>query len=254
MFSVGASHFPIEKLPVKRISVIIPAYDEEDYLPTTLQHIANALAAVACPSEVIVVDNDSHDRTRQIAESLRARVVLENEHNISRVRNTGARHTTGDVLIFIDADTLVPETLFEKMVAVLANDRCLGGAVGVTYERPVRKWMTPYLSGWKFWARVFNMKQGAVQFCRKSSFEALGGYDETIFVGEDIEFYWRLSKLASRNDGYLELIEHPKVTTSARRFDKMSLWKALLFTHPIFIRLTWQKKSVWKDWYEEAVR
>lgn len=57
-------------------------------------------------------------------------------------------------------------------------------------------------------------------------------------MGEDVEFYWRLSKSAGRNNDYLHFIEQPKVITSARRFDKMSLWKTFLLTHPIFIRLT----------------
>jgi hypothetical protein len=126
--------------------------------------------------------------------------------------------------------------------------------VAVEYEEPQRRWMKYYLSSWKFWGRAFNMAQGAAQFCRKFPFQELEGYDETIFVGEDIAFYWRLSKLARRKKGYLYFIEDPKVSTSSRKFNKMSLWKTLLLTHPIFVLLTWRKKSVWKEWYEKAVR
>lgn len=237
-----------------KASVIVPAYNEEQCLPKTLERIGKALYAVSCPSEIIVVDNDSQDRTKQVAESFGAKVLLEKEHNISRVRNTGAEHSTGDVLIFIDADTLVPEALFRKITAAMEDENCFGGAVAVEYEDFRRKWMKFYLSGWEFWGRVFNMAQGAAHFCRKSVFEELGGYDRTIFMGEDVEFYWRLSKFARRNKGYLYFVEHPKVVTSARRFDKMSLWKTFLLTHPVFIRLTWRKKSFWKDWYEKAVR
>lgn len=237
-----------------KVSVIIPAYNEEQCLPKTLEQINRALSVVACSSEVIVVDNNSQDRTSQVAASCGAKVVLEREHNISRVRNTGAKNSTGDVLIFIDADTLVSETLFQKIAAALEDEKCFGGAVAVEYEKLERGWMRYYLSGWKFWGRVFNMAQGAAQFCRKPVFEALKGYDETIFMGEDIEFYWRLSRFARRNNAYLHFVEQPKVVTSSRRFDKMSLWKTLLLTHPVFIRLTWRKKSFWKDWYEKAVR
>lgn len=237
-----------------KVSVIIPAYNEEQCLPRTLEHINKALAVVACSSEVIVVDNDSQDRTRQVAESFGTQLFLEKEHNISAVRNAGAKNATGNALIFIDADTLVPETLFQKIVAVLADEKCFGGAVAVQYQEPERKWMKYYFSGWKFWGRAFNMAQGAAQFCRNSPFQELEGYDETIFVGEDIEFYWRLSKLAKRRKGYLYFIEHPTVSTSSRRFDKMSFWKTLLLTHPIFVLLTWRKKTVWKAWYENVVR
>jgi glycosyltransferase involved in cell wall biosynthesis len=237
-----------------KVSVIIPAYNEELALPKTLERISQALAISAYPSEIIVVDNDSQDETKQVAASFGAKVFLEKEHNISRVRNTGAENSTGDVLIFIDADTLVPDTLFQKITAVMDDEKCFGGAVAVEYENFARKWMRFYLLGWAFWGKFFNMAQGAAQFCRKSVFEKLEGYDQTIFMGEDVEFYWRLSKYAKRNQGYLYFVEHPKVVTSARRFDKMSLWKTFLLTHPIFIRLTWRKKSFWKDWYEQAVR
>jgi glycosyltransferase involved in cell wall biosynthesis len=237
-----------------KVSVIIPAYNEEQCLPDTLERIGEALSVAACASEVVVVDNDSRDGTRRVAEAFGAKVFPEKEHNISRVRNTGAENSTGDVLIFIDADTLVPATLFQKIAAVLEDEKCFGGAVAVGYEGFGRKWMKVYLTGWRFWGAVFNMKQGAAQFCRRSAFEELGGYDQTIFMGEDVEFYWRLSKFAGRNEGYVYFVEHPEVITSARRFDKMSLWKTFLLTHPVFIRLAWRKKSFWKDWYEKAVR
>lgn len=239
-----------------KISIVIPAYNEEQCLPKTLERINKALAvlAAACAFEIIVVDNDSQDKTKQIAEAFGAKVFLEKEHNIGRVRNTGADNSTGDLLIFIDADTLVPKMLFQKIVDLMEDEKCYGGAVAVEYEDFQREWMKYYLAGWKFWSKFFNMAQGAAQFCRQPVFEELKGYDQTIYMGEDIEFYWRLSRFAKRNNSYLHLIEQPTVTTSARRFDKMSLWKTFLLTHPIFISLTWRKKSYWKDWYEKAVR
>lgn len=237
-----------------KLSIIIPAYNEELVLPETLERIGKALSVIACPSEIIVVDNDSRDKTKQVAQDFGAKVFSETEHNIGKVRNTGAENSTGDVLIFIDADTLVAETLFQNIVVMLEDKKCFGGAVAVEYQEFKRKWMKFYLMGWAFWGKFFNMAQGAAQFCRKSVFEKLNGYDQTIFMGEDIEFYWRLSKFAKQNGGYLHFIKHPKVITSARRFDKMSLWKTFLLTHPVFIRLAWRKKSFWNDWYEKAVR
>ena len=237
-----------------KVSVVIPAYNEEQCLPATLARIGKALSIAACPAEIIVVDNDSRDGTKQVAAAFGVKVLPETEHNISKVRNTGAANSTGDILIFIDADTLVPDTLFQKITAVMEDEKCFGGAVAVEYEGFERKWMKFYLLGWQFWGTVFNMRQGAAQFCRKFVFEEVGGYDPTIFMGEDVEFYWRLAKFARRNKGYLYFVEQPNVITSARRFDRMSLWKTFLLTHPIFIRLTWRKKSFWKDWYEKAIR
>lgn len=236
------------------LSVVIPAYNEELYLPETLAGVTKALAIAGCPGEIVVVDNDSHDRTRPISESFGARVISEQEHNISRVRNTGAANASGDILIFLDADTLVPALVFKRIANTMEDENCFGGAVAVNWGELERTWMKFYLLGGKFWTTVFNMKQGAAQFCRRPVFEKLHGYDQSIFMGEDVEFYWRLSKFTQQNGGHVNFIKDLPVTTSARRFDKMNLWKTLLLTNPMFIRFAWRRKKWWKDWYENAVR
>lgn len=237
-----------------KLSVIIPAYNEEQCLFKTLEHIDRALSQLSGPREIIVVDNKSEDATVRVATSFGVKVFSESEHNIARVRNTGAENSTGNILIFIDADTLVPENLFQRVMEAMADQNCFGGAVAVKYASPKRRWVSLYLQGWKFWGTVFNMKQGAAQFCRKPIFEQVRGYDQTVYVGEDIEFYWRLTKFAEQQGAYLNFIEEPHVTTSSRRFDKLSVGKTLLVTNPIFVYLGWRKKSFWKDWYENAVR
>ena len=97
---------------VMSLSVIVPAFNEELYLPETLRNINKAISFLEGRAkvdvEVIVVDNASTDRTPEIARSLGAKVVHESIHNIGRVRNIGAGIATGDVLIFVDADTLIP--------------------------------------------------------------------------------------------------------------------------------------------------
>ena len=237
-----------------QLSVIIPAYNEERYLPETLTRVTKALAIADCASEILVVDNDSQDKTRIVSETFGARIISENEHNISCVRNTGAKHASGDVLVFLDADTLVSEFLFQRITHAMEDEKCFGGAVAVEWGKFERKWMKVYLWGGKFWTAVFNMKQGAAQFCRKTVFDTLNGYDQTIFMGEDVEFYWRLSRFANRNAGRLSFIKDLQVVTSSRRFDKMNLWKTFLLTNPMFIPFAWRNKKWWKDWYEDAVR
>lgn len=236
------------------ISVIIPAYNEAKYLPETLKRIRTALSATDCPSEIVVVDNESEDETGQLAAKFGAKVFTEKEHNISRVRNTGAKNSSGDCLVFIDADTLIPEALLGEIARAMRDEKCFGGAVSVAYETFERRWVRFYLLGWKFWGEVFNTRQGAAQFCRREAFLELGGYDERLYMGEDVEFYWRLSKLAKRKQGFVHFISHLKVKTSARRFDKMSWWKTLVFTNPLFIALAWKRKRFWKDWYEKTAR
>jgi GT2 family glycosyltransferase len=237
-----------------RLSIIIPAYNEEKLLPETLRRIRAAMDLLNSESELIVVDNESTDRTREIAETLGATVLTETLKNISAIRNTGAAFATGEVLVFFDADTFVPETMLTVIDEKMGDANCLGGAVAVSYGNFKRWWLRFYSRAWTFWGPVFNMKQGAAQFCKAAVFEQLGGYDERIYLGEDIDFYWRLTKFAKENGGSLAFIEEPKVTTSTRRFDKMSLWDTLVLTHPIYILLNWKRSGPWRRWYDGSVR
>jgi glycosyltransferase involved in cell wall biosynthesis len=237
-----------------KISIVVPAYNEEKCLPATLEKIGAALAKFGGDSETIVVDNESTDETAPIAKSFGAKVITETVHNIARVRNTGAKNALGDVLIFVDADTLVPETLFQLIAEQMKNESYFGGAVAVDFGPLERKWMKYYLSGGELWQRIFNWKLGATQFCCKSVFREIGGYDETIFMSEDVQFYRRLTRYAKEKGGRLFFVKEPRVVTSARRFDKMSIWKTLLLTHPLFFVLTSRRKRFWKDWYEKTVR
>jgi glycosyltransferase involved in cell wall biosynthesis len=235
-----------------KFSVVIPAYNEEKLLPATLQALEAATGDLNF--ETIVVDNESTDKTAQIAESFDVKIGSESEHNIAKVRNTVAKHASGEFIIFLDADTRVSPELLQKIADAMKDEKCFGGAVSVEYDESKRKWMKYYLLGWRFWEKTFNMKQGAAQFYRRTVFEKIGGYDTSIYVGEDLEFYWRMTKFARRSGAHLSFIENPKVKTSARRLDKTSLWKTFVHWNPIFIRLAWRKKSVWKDWYEKTFR
>ena len=235
-----------------KVSVVIPAYNEEKYLPRMLEALKNALRSIA-DTEIIVVDNECTDATREIAKSLGARIVDENEHNIARVRNTGAKTANGDVIVFIDADTIVRLGVFEKIFEAMSNNKCAGGSVKVEYERASRAWVRLFMLSWLFWARFTKMRQGALQFCRSDIFSALSGYDDTIYVGEDIEFHWRLDKFAHERGGFTAFIEEPKVLTSSRRWDKMG-FRMLFIGHPVTIFLGWRVRSLWKDWYENAIR
>jgi glycosyltransferase involved in cell wall biosynthesis len=237
------------------LSVVIPAYNEEKYLARTLEAVRLALALVA-DAEIIVVDNRSTDATRDIAKSFGAKIAEERVHNIAKVRNMGGLAAEGEVLVFLDADTLVAPGLFEKIIEAMSDAACVGGSVAVEYEAPRNRqlFMRLFIMLWTFLGRLTKMRQGALQFCRSAVFRELGGYDSTIYVGEDIEFHWRLDKLAKKRGGITAFIEEPKVQTSSRRWEKMGLIRMLFFTHPITIFLAWRIRSFWKDWYENAVR
>ena len=181
--------------------------------------------------ELIVVDNNSTDGTVEVAEAMGATVVGEPVQGIGRARNCGASVAQGDVLIFVDADVILPPTLFEAIYTAMSDPACVGGGVEVEY-RPQRLVIRLYLRGWRYLARLTGMVQGATQFCRRSAFQSVGGYDENVWMGEDVNLFWSLKKLAKATGQRVQVVRTPKVLPSTRRFDKLPVWKVLLFTNP----------------------
>ena len=240
-----------------KLTVIIPAFNEECYLPSTLDSIQTAVAHLRAHSkaeiDIIVVDNNSEDGTAAVAQSKGAKAVHEAVQGIARARNAGVGHADGDLLVFVDADVLFPPTLLEEIHAAMSDPACVGGAVDVEY-RPKRRSMRGYLRAWRLLSRLTGMAQGATQFCHKSVFDEVGGYDEKVWIGEDADFFWALTKLAKRTGRTVRFIEEPRVHASSRRFDKWPLWKILVWTNPLFIALFRRRKASWSGWYSRAVR
>ena len=203
--------------------------------------------------DVIVVDNNSEDDTAAVAQSKGATVIHEPVQGIARARNAGAGHVEGDVLIFVDADVILPPTLLAEIFATMSDPTCVGGAVDVEY-RPKRRSMRLYLRAWRILARLTGMAQGATQFCRKSTFDEVGGYDEKAWIGEDADFFWALKKYAKRTGRTVRFIKEPRVRGSSRRFDKWPLWKILVWTNPLFIALFRRRRAFWSGWYSRPVR
>ena len=240
-----------------KITVIIPAFNEEAYLGATLDSIQSAASYLRTRSDVevdvIVVDNNSDDGTAAVARDKGATVIHEAVQGVGRARNTGARHVEGDVLLFVDADVIVPPELLHEVHAVMSDPACVGGAVDVDY-RPKRISMRLYLRAWRILARLTGMAQGATQFCRRDVFERVGGYDEGAWIGEDVDFYWGLRKFARASNRTVRFIRHTRVRPSSRRFDKWPIWKTLILTNPLFIAVFRRRKRFWGGWYSRPVR
>jgi glycosyltransferase involved in cell wall biosynthesis len=239
------------------ISIVIPAFNEELYIGKTLEHINNAKDYLqnksARPVEIILVDNASTDRTAEIAEGLGAKVIHEPVRNIGQVRNVGAKLATGDTLVFIDADVLVPKNILWRIGETMDSPECAGGAVTIDH-RPKRFLIKLYLGFWKILGNLFDMAQGGTQFCRRSIFMELNGYDESLYMGEDIDFYWRLTKLAKSKRLRLCCLKDVEVVPSARRFDQWPVWRTLVWTNPIYALLFRRKIEAWRGWYQTGPR
>ena len=240
-----------------KLTIIVPAFNEEAYLASTLESIQTAAAhlraRVNVDIDMIVVDNNSDDETADVARDKGAMVAHEPVQGVGRARNTGARHAEGDVLVFVDADVIVPPNLLEAIHAAMKDPACVGGAVDVDY-RPQRLSMRLYLRTWRLLAHLTGMAQGATQFCRRCVFEQVGGYDEKAWIGEDVDFYWTLKRFANGKHGTVRFIRTTRVRPSCRRFDKWPMWRVLIWTNPLFIAFFRRRKRFWNGWYSRAVR
>ncbi len=239
------------------LSVIIPAFNEERFLPETLGHLRRSTEHLGLvlgrDVEIIVVDNASSDRTAEIALASGAKVIPVPEHNIARVRNAGASAASGDLLVFLDADTLIPEGVLSRIVRVMEEPTCLGGAVDTDY-RPARPLIRAYLRSWRLIGLWLGMAQGALQFCRRDAFFALKGYDESIYLGEDVDFYWRLGKFAKTRGQYVRFLKDVRVVPSCRRFDQWPTLRILIETNPLYITLFRHRQAAWRGWYGDVPR
>ncbi|HYJ89335.1 MAG TPA: glycosyltransferase, partial [Pyrinomonadaceae bacterium] len=246
----------LDEKPIS-ISVIVPAYNEEKYLGETLKSIHRAVRFLqkkdAVTTEVIVVDNESIDSTAAIASSFGASVIKESQHNVAAVRNSGANFAKGNVLVFVDADTIVPEELLWRIHEILVSPTCFGGAVDTDY-RPAKTSVKTYLQLWRILGKLAGVAQGATQFCRSEVYASLHGYDESIYMGEDVDFFWRMKRFAKRNKGHACFIEDIHVVPSTRRFDQWSLWRTLISTNPFYVLAFRRRSKSWRGWYTDIPR
>jgi glycosyltransferase involved in cell wall biosynthesis len=219
-----------------KLSVIIPAFDEEEFIGDTIDNICERLSQLKGVSgEIIVVDNNSTDKTSEIAKSKGAKVVFEANNQISKARNVGAAKAVGEYLFFIDADTLIPEILLGHALSKLVSENWAGGGV-------------PNL--WKFISVSFKVAAGSFIFCRKEYFEEVGGFSEKLFAGEEIHFSHQYKKLCRKKGDYFGIIDQYPVITSSRKlsfFSPLKILSAILI--PLIFPWALRYKSMCWFWY-----
>ena len=203
------------------ISIIIPAFNEERLLGATLagvQTASRAFTARGWQAECIVCDNNSTDRTAELARAAGARVVFEPINQIARARNCGAAAARGDWLIFIDADSIPTPELFDDVANQIESGRCLAG--GATIRLDSRSLAGRAVTGfWNGLSRTFLLLAGSFIFCEASAFREIGGFSSELFAGEELELSERLKKLARRRDRKLVILHRHPLLTSARKLD-----------------------------------
>jgi glycosyltransferase involved in cell wall biosynthesis len=232
-------------------SVIIPAFNEQEWLPKTLETLQNAMCAIAMPGEIIVADNNSCDKTSEIAVQYGAKIVFEQINQISRARNAGARTAIGKYLIFLDADTLVSPILLKTALNNLESGLCCGGGGRVAFEDG-----TPDFAKWgaEFWNMIsvrFGMAAGCFVYCLKEAFDATGGFDEKLYASEEIRFSKRLQAWGKPRGMDFRIISDPPLITSGRKSEWFSPLQMIgMFLIFCFFPFAVRFRSLCDLWYK----
>lgn len=202
-----------------RISIVVPAYNEERLIGETLRRIQSALAPFQQRQwefEIIVCNNNSSDRTAEIAEAAGAIVVFEPINQIARARNRGAEAASGDWLIFIDADSHPSAELFNDVAEQIESGGCLAGGSIVRLDGHYPR--ANLIAGlWNRVSRVCRWVAGSFIFCEAKVFRELGGFSHELFASEEIELSKRLKKAARAQKKKVVILHRHPLVTSARK-------------------------------------
>lgn len=201
------------------ISIIVPAFNEEKLLGDSLRAIRTALAAFSrrgWNTELIVCDNNSADRTAELARAAGAQVVFEPVNQIGRARNRGAQAASGNWLVFVDADSRPVPELFSAVGDEIASGCCLAGGSVVKLDGDYARgnWVVGF---WNWLSRTFRLLAGSFIFCEASAFRAVGGFSEELFAGEELDLSQKLKRLARQQGKKISILDRFPLITSARK-------------------------------------
>ena len=201
--------------PEPAISIIIPSRNKA-------AGIAATIASARSPQtlEIIVVDANSHDDTVAIAQRLGA-TVLESAPGRARQMNAGARLARGQILLFLHADSLLPEAFGEAIAGALADPRVPGGRFDVRFSDPrfAMRIVAFLMNQRSRWTGIATGDQAI--FLRRETFARLGGYPEQELM-EDIELTRRMRRLGP------SAALRPRVQTSSRRWETHGVWRTIV--------------------------
>lgn len=237
-----------------KVSIVVPAFNEERLLGQSLAKVNLARAAFArrdWESELIVCDNNSTDRTADIARSAGAVVVFEPVNQIGRARNRGAAAASGDWLLFIDADSQPGLELFAEVAEQIASGQCLAGGSTLRLEGSHR--MAGIVTGmWNWASRWRGLLAGSFIFCEAAAFRNIGGFDHGYFAGEELDLGKRLKARAEATGKSIVILHRHPLLTSDRKVKLYSTWEHLRFMLKAGLRpeRVMRDKAACYAWYD----
>jgi glycosyltransferase involved in cell wall biosynthesis len=209
-------HRNAHPLPAKTISVIIPAHNEEDYLGRTLA----ALHRQDHPAhEIIVVANGCTDRTAEVARGRCDQLITLSQRGLGAARNSGARRAQGELLVFLDADTLLERNALQIITETFTSRDAAGTLRGRPDSNRLRYRLIYFLKNFIHGALLHHGSSGVI-LCWKKQFVRLGGFDERLEVRENSHLIKRLKRF-----GAYQYIGSTAATTSMRRYEQRGVWR-----------------------------
>lgn len=237
-----------------KISIIVPAFNEEKLIVGTvgaIQQAARAFHEHGWETEIVVCDNNSKDATAELARAAGARVVFEPVNQIARARNTGAAAATGDWFVFVDADSRPTPELFAEVANEIRNGTCLAG--GCTVLMDERRLIAVGATAlWNSISRLTKWAAGSFIFCEAAAFRALRGFSLELFASEEIDLSKRLKKLARETGKRIVILHRHPLLTSARKVRLYSRGELLRFCASAIFRprATITNRQACSPWYD----
>lgn len=231
------------------LSFVIPAHDEAPRLPATIDALHATAATLGIAYEIVVVDDASRDGTGEVAARHGARVLRVEHRHIAATRNAGAKVATGEVLVFVDADTRVPAGTLAAALSALRGG-AIGGGARVAFEGPLRWHQRLAVTAGVLAVRVARIAPGCFIFCTRAAYTATGGFDERWYAGEDVA----MSRALARVGRFVLLRE--RVWSSPRKLDQFSAAEHLA----LVLRVVLRGRGVLRSrehlalWYERRER
>ncbi|WP_039913604.1 glycosyltransferase [Cellvibrio mixtus] len=206
----------------KKISIIIPAHNEERYINGCLAAIVAASNNVHQTVEIIVVLNRCNDATEQIAKRYDAFTVVDGSRCIAAVRNRGIAEATGDILVTCDADSRLHPQSLALVVEALSKQDIIGGGMPIRYDRRSLGIRMSELC-LDFAVKLTGLSAGAF-WAAADTFRSVSGFDENLLIVEDVDLARRIKAYGkSQKKRYICLNKAP-LLTSARKFDHFGDW------------------------------
>lgn len=209
-------------------SFLIPAFNEELLVARAVESVHRSAFDNGLDSfEVIVCDNASTDGTAAFARAAGAAVVHEGHRQIARARNAAAEASRGRHLIWLDADAILTADVLANTLRALDTGRVCGGGAHVAFEGAELDWFSrAAVNSWNVIARSFRLAAGSYFFALRDGWADTGGFDESVYAGEELGFSRALRKWG-RVRGMEFLVLGLPVPSSARKIRQYTMWQTL---------------------------